>query len=118
MLLPTRLVGKYKSMTLTITKIDLILEAIYEPFRVHILNMILLAFDILRALPVLDLGRSNLFHLLQIEGQQLVRESFIHPFVPMDSPFAPRKLVSMFLIAPRLGVRVPMYALIDAAAGN
>ena len=105
-------------MTLTITKIDLILEAIYEPFRVHILNMILLAFDILRALPVLDLGRSNLFHLLQIEGQQLVRESCIHPLVPMDSLFAPRKLVGMFLIARRLGVRVPMYALTDAAAGN
>ena len=118
MLLPTRLVGKYKSMTLTITKIDLILEAIYEPFRVHILNMILLAFDMLRALPVLDLGRSNLFHLLQIEGQQLVRESCIHPLVPMDSLFAPRKLVGMFLITPRLGVRVPMYALIEAAAGN
>ena len=118
MLLPTRLVGKYKSMTLTITKIDLFLEAIYEPFRVHILNMILFAFDMLRALPVLDLGRSNLFHLLQIEGQQLVRESFIHPLVPMDSLFAPRKLAGMFLIAPRFGVRVPMYALIDAAAGN
>ena len=105
-------------MTLTITKIGLILEAIYEPFRMHILNMILLAFDMLRALPVLDLGRSNLFHLLQIEGQQLVRESCIHPLVPMDSLFAPRKLVGMFLIAPCLGERVPMYALIDAAAVN
>ena len=118
MLLPTRLVGKYKSMTLTITKIDLFLEAIYEPFRVHILNMILLAFDMLRTQPVLDLGRSNLFHLLQIEGQQLVSESFIHPLIPMDTLFAPRKLAGMFLIAPRCGVRVPMYALIDAAAVN
>ena len=105
-------------MTLTITKIDLFLEAIYEPFRVHILNMILLAFDMLRALPVLDLGRSNLFHLLQIEGQQLVRESCIHPLVPMDSLFAPRKLAGMFLVPPRFGMRVPMYALIDAVAGN
>ena len=118
MLLPTGLVGEYKSMTQINTKMDLFLEFIYEPFRVHILNMVILAFDMLRAQPVLDLGTSNLFHLLQIEGQQLVGESFIHPFVPMDSPFAPRKLVSMFLIAPRLGVRVPMYALIDAAAGN
>lgn len=105
-------------MTLTITKIDLILEAIYEPFRVHILNMIILAFDFLRVQPVVDLGTSNLFHLFQIDGQQLVRESCIHPLVPMDSLFAPRKLVCMFLIAPRLGVRVPMYALIDAAAVN
>ena len=105
-------------MTLTITKIDLFLEAIYEPFRVHILNMIILAFDMLRAQPVLDLGTSNLFHLLQIEGQQLVGGSCIHPLVPMDSLFAPRKLVGIFLIARRLGVRVPMYALIDAAAGN
>ncbi|HAD29244.1 MAG TPA: hypothetical protein DCF96_11355 [Rhodobacteraceae bacterium] len=105
-------------MTQINTKMDLFLESIYEPFRVHILNMIILAFDMLRAQPVLDLGTSNLFHLLQIEGQQLVGESCIHPLVPMDSLFAPRKLVGMFLIAPRLGVRVPMYALIDAAAGN
>ena len=105
-------------MTQINTKMDLFLESIYEPFRVHILNMIILAFDMLRAQPVLDLGTSNLFHLLQIEGQQLVGESCIHPIVPMDSLFAPRKLVGMFLIAPRLGVRVPMYALIDAAAGN
>ena len=105
-------------MTQINTKMDLFLEFIYEPFRVHILNMIILAFDMLRAQPVLDLGTSNLFHLLQIEGQQLVGESCIHPIVPMDSLFAPRKLVGMFLIAPRLGVRVPMYALIDAAAGN
>ena len=105
-------------MTQINTKMDLFLEFIYEPFRVHILNMIILAFDMLRAQPVLDLGTSNLFHLLQIEGQQLVGESCIHPIVPMDSLFAPRKLVGMFLIAPRLGVRVPMYALIDAAASN
>ncbi|MDG1236298.1 MAG: hypothetical protein P8P16_08095 [Amylibacter sp.] len=105
-------------MTQINTKMDLFLESVYEPFRVHILNMIILAFDMLRAQPVLDLGTSNLFHLLQIEGQQLVGESCIHPLVPMDSLFAPRKLVGMFLIAPRLGVRVPMYALIDAAAGN
>ena len=105
-------------MTQINTKMDLFLKSIYEPFRVHILNMIILAFDMLRAQPVLDLGTSNLFHLLQIEGQQLVGESCIHPLVPMDSLFAPRKLVGMFLIAPRLGVRVPMYALIDAAAGN
>ena len=105
-------------MTLTITKIDLFLEAIYEPFRVHILNMIILAFDFLRVQPVVDLGTSNLFHLLQIEGQQLVGESCIHQLVPMDSLFAPRKLAGMFLIAPRFGVRVPMYALIDAAAVN
>ena len=105
-------------MTQINTKMDLFLESIYEPFRVHILNMIILAFDMLRAQPVLDLGTSNLFHLLQIEGQQLVGESCIHPLVPMDSLFSPRKLVGMFLIAPRLGVRVPMYALIDAAAGN
>ncbi|MDG1998612.1 MAG: hypothetical protein P8I79_05665 [Amylibacter sp.] len=105
-------------MTQINIKMDLFLESIYEPFRVHILNMIILAFDMLRAQPVLDLGTFNLFHLLQIEGQQLVKESCIHPLVPMDSLFSPRKLVGMFLIAPRLGVRVPMYALIDAAAGN
>ena len=118
MLLPTGLVGEYKSMTQINTKMDLFLESIYEPFRVHILNMIILAFDFLRAQPVLDLGTSNLFHLLQIDGQQLVGESCIHPLVPMDSLFAPRKLVGIFRIAPRLGVRFPMYALIDAAAGN
>ncbi|MEL7164722.1 MAG: AarF/ABC1/UbiB kinase family protein [Pseudomonadota bacterium] len=80
-----------------------------EPHLGRILSMATMVFDDLRAAPVLDLGTSDLSRRLQREGEALARAGFVpEDPVPLDLLFLQRKIAGMFLLAARLGARVPV----------
>ncbi|WP_415919721.1 ABC1 kinase family protein [Tateyamaria sp. SN6-1] len=79
----------------------------------RILGMVQMVFDALRGTDVLDLGTSDLSARLQAEGEALARAGFVpEDPVPLDLLFVQRKVAGMFLLASRLGARLPTRALL------
>ena len=96
----------------------MLLKTNYEPSRIHILNIVMLVFNTLRAQPMLDLGRPNLLHQLQIKGQQYSTEGFIPSTVPINLLFVQHRVAGKFPLVTRLHAQLLARALTELALGE
>lgn len=96
----------------------MLLKTNYEPSRIHILNIVMLVFNTLRAQPMLDLGRPNLLHQPQIKGQQYATEGFIPSTVPINLLFVQHRVAGKFPLMARLRARLLARALTELAVGE
>lgn len=112
-LLAVGMAGNAEAVARSLHDMGLVPDTTPEPHRSRILGMAGMVFDALRAGPVLDLAQSDLAARLQHEGEALARDRFVPDTpVPLDLMFVQRKLAGMFLLAARLGARVPVDALL------
>lgn len=84
-------------------------------FREQILDMMMLVFEATCGAGQIDFGTTNLSARLQVAGEQLSRDGFIPPPLPMETLYIQRKFAGMFLLATRLKARVPVKSLIETA---
>jgi predicted unusual protein kinase regulating ubiquinone biosynthesis (AarF/ABC1/UbiB family) len=82
--------------------------------RDRILTMIELAFAAIREDEVFDFAETDLLRRFQAEGLALAEDGFVPPPLPMDVLYLQRKFAGIFLLASRLGARVPLRALVEA----
>lgn len=78
------------------------------PFDAQILSMIDAVFDAVRADGPFDFSDRTLSNRLTKEGTTLAEAGYVPPPLPMDSLYLQRKFGGMFLLADRLGARVPV----------
>ncbi|WP_299041759.1 AarF/ABC1/UbiB kinase family protein [uncultured Tateyamaria sp.] len=100
--------GTRADVDLRLAAMGLVPETLSAAFRSRIADMTMMVFDTVRHAPFLDLRTSDLSRRLQHAGEALARDGFVPPPVPMDLLFVQRKLAGMFLLATRLGARVPV----------
>ncbi|MEQ6248689.1 AarF/ABC1/UbiB kinase family protein [Sulfitobacter sp. HNIBRBA3233] len=79
--------------------------------RARIMRMIAIVFDALRA-DSFDFADPTMSRSLQREGEALARDGFVPPVLPGEILFLQRKLGGMFLLGARLGVRLPVAAML------
>ncbi|MEO0389369.1 MAG: AarF/ABC1/UbiB kinase family protein [Pseudomonadota bacterium] len=112
-LLSAGMAGDADAVSEITARIGLVPHSIPDTFRRRILGMIDEVFQEVRAAPVLDLAASDLSRRLQQQGEALARDGFVPPPVPIDLLFVQRKVAGMFLLAARLGARVPVQKLLE-----
>lgn len=83
-----------------------------EVFKAPILGMIMTVFEEITAAPVMNLSVSTLARRLQQQGEALAQAGFVPHPMPMDLVFVQRKIAGMFLLATRLGARLPVAELV------
>ncbi len=85
--------------------------------RSQIIAMIGSVFAHIRAAEVFDFATSPLLSDLNAAGQRLAEQDPVPPELPMDALYLQRKFAGMFLLATRLGARVPLREIISRYAG-
>jgi predicted unusual protein kinase regulating ubiquinone biosynthesis (AarF/ABC1/UbiB family) len=83
-----------------------------ERYRAQILDLIDMVFVEIRGAETLDFSRSGLSRRMQAAGQALADDGYVPEPVPLDLLFVQRKIAGIFLLATRLGARVPAQRLI------
>lgn len=76
--------------------------------RAQVLGMIETVFAALRSAEVYDFADLTLSREMQAQGMALAEAGYVPPPVPMDVLFLQRKVGGMFLLASRLGARLPV----------
>lgn len=84
----------------------------------RILRMMALVFDEIFRHPQFDFAATDLHLRIQVEGTALAAEGFVPPQLPMDLLYLQRKAGGMFLLAKRLGARLPLRDMLLAAIGE
>ena len=83
--------------------------------RTRILGMLRLVFDALRDTLAFDFTDTTLSRHLQAEGQALAESGYLPPPLPMDVLYLQRKFGGLFLLGARLGAKVDVRGLLEAA---
>ncbi len=76
--------------------------------RTRVLSMIGMVFDAIREAEQFDFADPALSRRMNTEGMALAEEGFVPPPLPMDALYIQRKFGGMFLLASRLGARLPV----------
>jgi len=76
--------------------------------RARIEGMMEMAFGAIREAEVWDFSDLTLSRRMQAEGLALAEDGFVPPPVPMDVLYLQRKFGGLFLLASRLGARLPL----------
>ncbi|MEM7439509.1 MAG: AarF/ABC1/UbiB kinase family protein [Pseudomonadota bacterium] len=106
--------GDAASMRQAALDVGFIAVDVPEQFQSRILEMMGWVFAEICKRPDYDFADNSLTDRLSAAGEAMAKEGFIPPPVSMDVLFLQRKFAGMFLLAKRLGARVPMRALIEA----
>ncbi|WGH79647.1 ABC1 kinase family protein [Jannaschia ovalis] len=82
--------------------------------RARILAMIETVFAALRATEEYDFTGTDLTREMQAQGIALAEAGYVPPPLPMDILYVQRKVGGLFLLASRLGARLPVRATLEA----
>jgi len=94
------------------TGIGFLSPAIAPRHRARIEGMMEMAFAAIRETEVWDFADLTLSRRMQAEGLALAEDGFVPPPVPMDVLYLQRKFGGLFLLASRLGARLPLRELL------
>ena len=100
--------GNHASMQDLALEIGFVTDTTLDRHRAAIVQMIDVVFDAIRSNPVFDFGDPTLSQRMNRAGMDLADDGFIPPPVPMDVLYLQRKFGGMFLLAGKLGARVPL----------
>jgi len=78
------------------------------PHRQRIIRMIAMVFEEITKRPLFDFARTDLGRRMEKEGAALAADGFVPPPLPIDVLFLQRKIGGTFLLASRLGARLPV----------
>ena len=111
-LLAAGLQGDRDAMHDAATGIGFLSPAIAPRHRARIEGMMEMAFAAIRETEVWDFADLTLSRRMQAEGLALAEDGFVPPPVPMDVLYLQRKFGGLFLLASRLGARLPLRELL------
>ncbi|WP_415184653.1 ABC1 kinase family protein [Phaeovulum sp.] len=74
----------------------------------RIVRMMQMIFDEISGRPLFDFAATDLNRRMQAEGTALAKDGFVPPPLPIDVLYLQRKIGGMFLLARRLGARLPL----------
>ncbi len=81
--------------------------------RTRLVEMVDTVFAQMRRDPVFDFAATNLPQQMREQGLALAKDGFLPPPLPIDVLHVQRKLGGMYLLASRLGARVPILELVQ-----
>ncbi|MEL7026681.1 MAG: AarF/ABC1/UbiB kinase family protein [Pseudomonadota bacterium] len=88
--------------------IGFVSDDIRDDHQTHIRKMMALLSEAFQQPGPYDFADRSLSKAMQVEGEALARAGFLPPPVPMDVLYLQRKFGGLFLLAGRLGARVPL----------
>lgn len=83
-----------------------------------VIEMMVMVFAAVNAMPLFDFGDRTLSARMNDAGAALARDGFVPPPVPMDVLFLQRKFGGTFQLADRLGAKIPLRAMIEDWLGR
>ncbi|WP_370400473.1 ABC1 kinase family protein [Sulfitobacter sp. JB4-11] len=83
-----------------------------ERHRVQVVDMIRLAFRILREVPLAQFNTTDMSRQIQVQGMALAEDGFVPPPLPIDVLLLQRKFGGIFLLASRLKAQADVPALL------
>lgn len=105
--------GRREEMVMAATRLGLLDDSLRPDHRARVIAMMEAAFGDLACHPVYDFSDQGLAHTLQAEGMALAQEGLAPAPPPADVLFVQRKIGGLYLLAARLGARVPLLTLLE-----
>ncbi|SLN40633.1 ABC1 kinase family protein [Pseudooctadecabacter jejudonensis] len=102
--------GDRAGLEATCREVGFLSEDVSDTHASQIVGMIEAVFAALTRAEMFDFADPTLNRDMQAKGMALAEDGFVPPPLPMDAVFLQRKFGGMFLLAARLGAKVPVEA--------
>ena len=107
------LAGDRDALHATALEIGFIAPETAEAHQEAVIHMMRMVFDAIRAAELYDFADRDLSDRMNEAGAALAKDGFVPPPVPMDVLYLQRKFGGTFLLASRLGARLPVRGIVE-----